>query len=101
MSPGVEVQRQGIFLWISRMYYIYILYSNSYDKYYIGQTSDLVRRLAQHNDGEEKSTKSYVPWGLKYTEKYQTRSEALRRERFLKNQRNKTFYRRLIDSQNN
>ena len=31
------------------MFYIYILYSESFDKYYVGYTSDITRRLEEHN----------------------------------------------------
>ena len=78
------------------MYSVYILYSKKYDRYYIGQTDNLKAREARHNNGLVKSTKHYRPWELVYFENYTTRSEAMRRELFLKKQRNKLFYKRLI-----
>ncbi|MFC1561666.1 GIY-YIG nuclease family protein [candidate division KSB1 bacterium] len=80
------------------MYYVYILYSKSFDRYYIGQTDNIDARIDRHNKGKVKSTKHYVPWELRYTEKFISRSKAMKREKFLKNQRNKEFYKRLIDS---
>ena len=48
------------------MFYIYILYSESADRYYIGQTNDVVRRLEEHNTAEKNSyTAKYRPWVLK------------------------------------
>ena len=44
------------------MYYVYILYSKQFDKYYIGQTNDVGARLHRHNSGYENATKPYTPW---------------------------------------
>ena len=67
------------------MYYIYILYSESFDKYYIGQTSDVSQRLKRHNSDYVNYTKSYVPWILVLYIEKETRSEAMILERKLKN----------------
>ena len=82
------------------MFYVYILYSKDFDRYYIGQTDNIDARIDRHNEGKVKSTKHYTPWELKYTEQFASRSEAMKREKFLKNQRNKNFYRELIDNFN-
>jgi len=49
---------------ISDMYYIYIIYSPRSDKYYIGMTSDVARRLEEHNDPcrENKYTLKHICW---------------------------------------
>ena len=47
------------------MYYIYILYSDAHDRYYVGQSNDVQRRLAQHNEQEKHAyTTRYRPWRL-------------------------------------
>ena len=47
------------------MFWVYILYSESYDKYYVGYTNDLKRRLIEHNDLSENSfTSRFRPWVL-------------------------------------
>jgi len=66
------------------MYYVYILKSNKTGEIYTGQTSDLKRRLEWHNNGLQKSTKHAIPWQVIYSEKYGNRSEAIKREKFLK-----------------
>jgi putative endonuclease len=74
------------------MYKVYVLYSNSFNKIYIGQTEDLERRLSEHNNGLLSIyTKRYKPWEVVYTEEYQTRSEALKREKQLKSQKGREF----------
>ena len=80
------------------MYFVYILYAEKFDRYYIGQTDNLELRLSRHNSGRVKSTKHYIPWKLKYYEEFEFRGEALKRERFLKKQKSKEFYRRLISN---
>jgi putative endonuclease len=66
------------------VYSIYVLYSDTHDRLYIGQTEDLKRRLLQHTQGEVFSTKPYCPMRLIYTEDVLTRAEAMKREHQLK-----------------
>ncbi len=65
-------------------YFVYVLQSDVTKKFYIGQTKDVEARLQKHNQGESQATKSGRPWRLLYKEFYETRSEAVLRERFLK-----------------
>ena len=81
------------------MYYVYILYSKKYNRFYLGQTNSLRLRIDKHNAAQVKSTKAYIPWQLKYCEIFESRSQAMQREKFLKKQRNKDFYWTLINSQ--
>ena len=67
------------------MHCVYLLRSQrDFDSFYVGSTSDLRRRLAQHNAGENVSTKSRAPWHLIYYEAYENRLLALKREKQLK-----------------
>ncbi len=65
-------------------FYVYILKSKKSGKSYIGHTSDLVKRLVEHNNGKSISTRFGRPWELIYEEEFQTRSEAAMRERYFK-----------------
>ncbi|MCL5020232.1 MAG: GIY-YIG nuclease family protein [Bacteroidetes bacterium] len=65
-------------------FFVYVLRSLTRERYYVGQTDDLSDRLRRHNGGRVKSTKAYRPWSIVYFEKYETRAEAVRRERELK-----------------
>lgn len=47
-------------------------------------TSDIERRLLEHNKGLSKSTKPYIPWTLVYKEEFKTSDAARAREKFLK-----------------
>ena len=72
-------------------YYVYILYSPSKGKYYVGSCEDMSVRLLQHNAGRNKSTKHGVPWELRKTEDYAMRSEAVKREFFIKSMKSRKF----------
>ena len=65
--------------------HVYILYSELYDIYYIGQTSDLVQTIKRHNSGGEKLTSLYCPWVLKCSIEKRIRSEAVIHKNKLKN----------------
>ena len=43
-----------------------------------------------HNSGYSKSTKNGIPWKLVYKEEYQSRAEAMKREKQLKSYKNKS-----------
>ncbi len=78
------------------MYSVYIIYNSRFDKYYIGQTFDISKMIVEYNSGLSKYTAKYPGgWVLMHLEPYGTRREALNREKFLKNQKNKIFYKNL------
>ena len=64
--------------------YVYILYSRSLQKHYVGQTKDLSDRLNRHNGGREKFTKNGVPWNLVWSQSCSNRREAIILERKIK-----------------
>lgn len=66
------------------MFYVYVLRSKISNRLYTGSTQDLNRRLAEHNAGQSKSTRRGRPYTLEYYEVLSTRSEALKREKYLK-----------------
>ncbi len=78
------------------MYFTYVLFSSKFDRIYVGQTKDLKIRLAKHNSGKVKSTKPYIPWEIIFDEPFQTRSEAMKRERELKSHQGRNFIRKSI-----
>ena len=68
------------------MYYVYVLKSQKYKttKIYIGSTSDLKRRVEQHNSLKTKSTRFGIPWRLVYYEAFLNKIDAVQRELQLK-----------------
>lgn len=65
-------------------YKTYILKSRKNNRFYIGSTNDLERRLEEHNSGKSGFTKSGVPWEVYHTEEFLERKEAILRERQIK-----------------
>ncbi len=64
---------------------VYILYSEKFDKIYIGQTHDLINRIKGHNVFEKNSfTCKFRPWKVIYVEFFSSRKDALYREKLLK-----------------
>ena len=76
------------------MYIVYILYSQSIDKYYIGYTSNLENRVIQHNSGNHKSKftrKLAHDWLLVYKEEFITKTEAIKREKEIKSRKSRRY----------
>lgn len=66
------------------MFYTYVLQSDLNNEFYIGYTSNLKKRLVEHNQGLNFSTKKLRPWRLIYYEACIKSNDAKRRERYLK-----------------
>jgi putative endonuclease len=66
-------------------FFVYILYSEGHDKYYIGQTNNADNRLKRHNAGSEKATRPYLPWERVWVTEKSSRAEAVILEKKLKN----------------
>jgi len=66
-------------------YYIYLLKSLKNNKIYVGYTSKSPKeRLTQHNFGSNQWTRANKPFKLLYYEKFYCKTDAQRRETFLK-----------------
>ena len=66
------------------MHYVYLLKSINKSFLYVGTTSDLKRRLVEHNTGRSFATKTYAPFKLVYYEAYAHKKDSDLRERMLK-----------------
>ncbi len=66
------------------MFYNYILHDSKNNYLYGGYASDLRKRLKEHNQGLNKSTKPFKPWTLIYYEACLNKEDAKRRENYLK-----------------
>jgi putative endonuclease len=74
---------------LSESYSVYILHCPETDKLYIGYTSNIQRRLAEHNSGRSQYTRSQGKWKLLFCKKMNNKSEAISLERKLKRWKNK------------
>lgn len=78
------------------MYTLYILYSKRLDRYYVGYTNDLSRRITEHNRVKGKYTDIGLPWILVYKEAFETKRSAIARERYIKSRKSRSFIIELI-----
>ena len=77
------------------MFYVYAIRSRTRNYIYVGLTDNVLRRLHQHNTGLNPTTKPYAPFDLIWSGAYQTRSEARKKEKYLKSGIGKQFLRGL------
>ncbi|MEO1023272.1 MAG: GIY-YIG nuclease family protein [Bacteroidota bacterium] len=74
------------------MYFVHVLYSALHDTIYIGYSSDIEARLRAHNHPQNKAyTKRYQPWELVFSEQFETRAQAMAREKALKSARGRAY----------
>ena len=79
------------------MFIVYALYSSTYDKIYIGYTSNLVERFKSHNQLSKKGwTIKYRPWLIIHQESFENKLEAILREKQLKTASGRNFVRSKI-----
>ncbi len=75
-----------------KKYFVYIIHSIKYDRYYIGHTSDLYNRITHHNNNYSRNTGNKGPWELVIFYACSSKSEAYRLELYLKNPQATTEY---------
>ncbi len=74
-----ENRRAFLFYRDAGVFYVYIIYSTKLNRYYVGYSIDLDKRMMDHNSGISKYTSKVTDWELKYFEKFETRQEAMKR----------------------
>jgi putative endonuclease len=83
--------------WSIAMWTVYILKSLQTDRFYIGCTNDLERRLGEHNAGYNTATKRNRPWSVVYSEIFAEQSPAYVREKQIKKYKGGNAFRALLD----
>ena len=82
-------------------YAVYIIYSASLDRYYVGYTSeDLQSRLIKHNCNHKGFTGKNADWVIKYSEEFTDKKSAMAREREIKKWKSRIKIDQLINSRN-
>src|SRR5690606_24692067 len=85
---------RGLFV---RMYHVYVLYSPASGKSYIGFTNDIERRIFEHNVSESQGfTLRYRPWQIIHTESFEVKSDAMKREKYLKSGQGREIIKKII-----
>lgn len=78
------------------MFYTYVLKSQKDKKLYIGYSSSLKNRLAQHQRGEVRSTEHRRPLDLIFYEAFRKKEDAQRREKYFKTGKGKSSLNQII-----
>ena len=78
------------------MYYVYIIQSKNSDRYYVGYSCNVQRRLEEHNSGKARSTSPNKPWKLVFTRECESKRYARQLELKIKRMKSHTFIERLI-----
>jgi putative endonuclease len=89
-NPAAPIKRGG------QMAFVYILKSQIDDRYYVGSTRNVEKRLKAHNSGKTKSIKAFRPFVVAYKEEYKAFSEAIKRERQIKSKKSRGYIESLI-----
>ena len=77
-------------------YYLYILYSESLNSYYTGITNNPVQRLEYHNRQNKGWSRRGRPWILVFQKEFNSKSEAIYWERWIKKQKNRSLIEKII-----
>jgi len=78
------------------MYTVYILQSLKNNRYYVGHTSNIEKRLLQHNSGLTYSTRNHIPWKIVYQKEFNSKSIAQHFELKIKKMKSRQFIEKLI-----
>lgn len=79
------------------MFFTYLLENQNDKSWYIGFTSDLKKRIKDHQNGRGgKTTKSKSGWKLIYFEFYLNKKDAVGREKFLKSGSGRNYIKKQI-----
>ncbi|MBK7370144.1 MAG: GIY-YIG nuclease family protein [Saprospiraceae bacterium] len=78
-------------------HFVYILFSEKCNRYYIGYSSDPEKRLQErHNQGYVKATRNCKPYVLKKMKSFPSEMEAINEERRIKSYKSRTYLEKLI-----
>jgi putative endonuclease len=78
------------------MFYVYILKNDGDGSFYVGQTQNISDRLKRHNENRSLSTKNKGTWSLVHLEEFNSRSEAVKREKEIKKKKSKKHIEYLV-----
>ncbi|MDP3778798.1 MAG: GIY-YIG nuclease family protein [bacterium] len=76
------------------MHYVYILQSIKNDSYYVGATSDLKKRIQEHNSGSTRYSSAQKPFKLAWYCSFVDKTKALKFEKYLKHGSGHAFARK-------
>ena len=103
-SPQTSKNSKVIRFWSFFIFYkfmdfiVYILFSENKNRFYIGFTSNLEERVIRHNQKSKGFTGNVNDWKVVYTENYETKEIAHKRELQIKSWKSRIKIQKLIQS---
>jgi putative endonuclease len=82
-------------------FYVYVLQSEMDRSWYIGYTSDIDKRLVEHNSGRTITTSRKMPWKVIYYEFSFNKEDAMAREKYLKSGMGRRYIKNRLKKQIN
>jgi len=82
--------------------FVYVLESLRTGRYYVGSTSDLAKRLGEHNTPESNPsrwTRNRGPWKLVFSKEFSSATEAFRAEKFVKRMKSRAYIEKLVSGE--
>ena len=76
--------------------YLYIIFSKTLNKFYVGHTSNLQERIRKHYTNHKGFTGSKADWKVVFLEQYNSKKDAYKREREIKKWKSRKMIERLI-----
>ena len=77
---------------------VYIIFSQKLNRYYVGYTSDLGKRIIEHNSGISTFTSKAIDWQIMVTEEFESREGAHKREMEIKKKKSRKYIEWLIEN---
>ena len=97
-TPVTSTKVRLVWTFFMNTFFVYIIYSQLLDRYYIGYTVDLEKRIAEHQKGISIYTSKASDWTLKHYELYPNRESAMQREREIKRKKSRKYIEWLVHS---
>jgi len=79
------------------LFSVYIIYSAKLTRYYIGYTTDIGKRMVEHNSGASAFTSKAADWVLKWQKHFASRELAMQEERRIKAKKSRKYIEYLIE----
>ena len=96
VPPSAQIPQYPINYIIQIVYYTYVLRSLKDSTFYTGFTKHLQKRIRQHNAGKSVYSSKHRLFKLVYYESYETKEEAVKREKYFKTTEGRKFYKSKI-----
>ena len=108
-SNGVKMQCQLLartplemhYIYEMKKFTVYVLSSEKDSSWYIGHTTDLDKRLKEHNTGRTRTTSRKMPWKIIYYEVSFNKADAIAREKYLKSGMGRRYLKNRLSNQLN